>query len=390
MKDNFCLQPWIGIHGWPDGSVFPCCMYNSKTPLGNLNQNSIEEILHNDDYVKLRQELLENKKPEGCRRCYQLEDANLTTLRQTTTARYPHLYQKIKQLNDTHNVELKYLDVRFSNICNFKCRTCGPELSNKWWQELHGTPGKPDAGVIQIPRDRFWDFYEKALETADEITFAGGEALMQEEHYKALQRLIQLKKFEISINYTTNLSVLKYKQYDLFDIWSNFKNIEIYASLDASGARGEYLRKGTDWNKIEENRKRLKQLSGIKFAITPTISLFNVWHFPDFHRDWVERDMIAIDDVRLNILTWPPRSQANMLKNKQIVIDKWQEHISWLQSKGMNDVSSYDSVINFLNVDLPNREELLKDFFRVNSRVDETRNENLFDVFPELQGQLDV
>lgn len=389
MSDNFCSMPWLGIHAWPDGSVFPCCMYNSKVPLGNLNNHTVEEILHNEEVTKLREELLANKQPLGCKRCYELEASGVTTLRQSTNNNklYTQDINKIKTEQTVKFLTTKFIDIRFSNICNFKCRTCGPELSHKWGAEMPLIKGIPDPGIIQIPREKFWEFYESALETVEEITFAGGEALMQEEHYAALDRLIALGRTDVKIYYTTNLSTLKYKQYDLFEMWKKFSNLEIYASLDDSGERAEYLRKGTDWGSIEENRAKLKELN-VKFFITPTISLFNVWHFPDFQRDWIERNLLDVNSTRINILTWPLRHQANILKNKEVVINKWVEHINWLRKRGLRDTSQYHSVIDFLSKNHDNRLELIDDFYMVNNKVDEVRREQLFEVFPELREQL--
>jgi hypothetical protein len=271
-----------------------------------------------------------------------------------------------------------------------KCRTCGPELSSKWGAEMPILKHQPDPGVIQIPRDQFWEFYERALETAEEIVFAGGEALMQEEHYAALNKLIELGKFNVKILYTTNLSTLKYKQLDLFELWSKFNNIEIYASLDAMEERAEYIRKGTEWHKIVENRIKIMQLKKIKFSITPTISLFNIWHFPDFHKNWVEQGLLEINAVRLNILTWPLRYQANVLKNKIPVIKKWQDHIEWIKQSTTDQglINQFQSVIQFLETGHDNQEVVIKDFHIVTNKIDEIRNEKLLEVFPELQGQL--
>lgn len=392
MADNFCLQPWIGIHAWPDGSVFPCCMYDSKKPLGNLNQQNIVELVDNTEYRQLRKQLLNNEQPEGCKRCYQLESSGVQTLRQTTSITYQDLIDPIKEQEKETISDIKYVDIRFSNICNFKCRTCGPELSHKWGAEMPALKNQPDPGVIQIPREQFWSFYERALETCEEIVFAGGEALMQEEHYAALDKLIEMGKFDVKIFYTTNLSTLKYKQYDLFEVWSKFKNIEIYASLDASGPRAEYLRKGTEWSKVVENRRKIMELPGVKFSITPTISLFNVWHFPDFHREWIEQGLLDANSCRLNILTHPPRQQANILSNKEEIIEKWQKHLEWLLTKfegknweRANLINQFNSVINFLKTE-PNRKAFLsEDFDWVNSKVDLLRKEELYEVFPELK-----
>jgi len=395
-KDNFCLQPWVGIHAWPDGSVFPCCMYDSSKPLGNINQEHIEDLVNNDSYKQLRHQLLNNERPEGCKRCYQLEESGIQTLRQSTSATFKkHLIPIVESKKDTMS-EVRYLDIRFSNICNFKCRTCGPELSSKWGPEIPLLKNQPDPGIIQIPREKFWNYYEQALETAEEIVFAGGEALMQEEHYAALTKLIEMKRFDVKLMYTTNLSTLKYKQIDLFELWSKFYRVEVYASLDASWERGEYLRKGTVWKNIVENRKKLKLLPGVKFHITPTISLYNVWHFPDFYKEWVLEELLEPKNIRLNILTQPPRQQANVLENKHVIIDKWNELITWTKAVMKNTeassavVSQFESVINFLMTEPENKFKLTEKFGYVNQSVDSIRNEDLFETFPELRDHLKI
>ena len=391
MNKTFCLQPWVGIHAWPDGSVFPCCMYDSASPLGNANHENINDLVNNSNYKNLREQLLHGEKPKGCNRCYTLEASGVETLRMTTAEQYETTQQQVIDSKTNQMQDVKYLDIRFSNICNFKCRTCGPELSSKWGQEMPFITGGSDPGVIQIPRNKFWDYYEQALATADEIVFAGGEALMQEEHYAALQKLIELEKFDVSLFYTTNLSTLKYKDTDLFELWSKFSNVKIYASLDASGSRAEYLRKGTVWKNIIANRKRIKQLSGCQFFITPTISLFNVWHFPDFYKDWVEQDLLEPGNIRLNILTQPQRQQANVLLNKNSIIKRWEDLITWVKEKNLQEeiesqiIKQFESVINFLKTDPESQYKLLEKFLYVNEQIDDIRLENVFSVFPELK-----
>lgn len=393
-NENFCSQPWIGIHAWPDGSVFPCCMYDSHSPLGNINQENIVDLVNNEAYKKLRSQLLNNEKPAGCSRCYQLESTGVQTLRQSTAQTYAEYQKSIIESQQLTMGEVKYLDIRFSNICNFKCRTCGPELSSKWGPEIPILKNEPDPGVIQIPREKFWEFYEEALETAYEIVFAGGEALMQEEHYAALNKLVDLGKFDTKLLYTTNLSTLKYKQIDLFELWSKFNKVHIYASLDASWERGEYIRKGTVWKNIVENRKKIQLLPGVQFHITPTISLYNVWHFPDFYREWVNEGLLDPANIRLNILTHPPRQQANVLENKEPIIKRWQDLISWVDSimpKGWQKrdvIQQFESVINFLKTEPDHKLKLMEKFDYVNRSVDNLRKENVYDVFPELKDHL--
>ena len=147
--NNFCLQPWIGIHAWPDGSVFPCCMYDSKAPLGNLNKEKITDLVNNESYQILRREMINDRAPAGCKRCYQLESAGVQTLRQSTNSSYGYLIPTIINEQKLTINDIKYVDIRFSNICNMKCRTCGPELSSKWGAEMPILKHQPDPAQAQ-------------------------------------------------------------------------------------------------------------------------------------------------------------------------------------------------------------------------------------------------
>ena len=102
-----------------------------------------------------------------------------------------------------------------------------------------------------------------------------------DEHWYVMNKLVELGRTDVQVHYNTNLSKLTYKDYDAIELWKNFKNINIGASLDDSHARAEYIRKGTVWSDIENNITRIKtELPNIDFYISATVDFFNV--FPEF------------------------------------------------------------------------------------------------------------
>jgi len=105
----------------------------------------------------------------------------------------------------------------------------------------------------------------------------------------------------VRLIYNTNFTHTNLKDRSVFEYWKLFDSVSVGASLDGSGQYGEYIRKGTEWSKIEQNRIDMMEICpGVDFYISPTLSIMNAWHLPDFHRDWVERGFIKPQDLILS------------------------------------------------------------------------------------------
>ena len=155
---------------------------------------------------------------------------------------------------------MKYFDIRFSNICNYKCRTCGSEFSSKWAQE-HKEHDAPPAGFRVIQHaDKSGALLDQVVEQIPNIElayFAGGEPLITDEHYVILEEMIASGKCkDIVLRYNTNMSNFKYKKYDVLDMWSNFKRVEVSSSLDHYGVKAEDVFKLDVAMYIRRDRKR--------------------------------------------------------------------------------------------------------------------------------------
>lgn len=404
---SFCILPWIHMHAWPDGRALPCCIADSDQPFGNLKENTIEEVWNSERYKELRVAMLNSKQLDCCKRCYELESSTwIWTLRKNSNEwfgdKHFDLVEKTKADGTLTDMRMAYMDVRFSNICNMKCRSCGPELSSLHAQEHGDLYGKHEIAnmlknngntVVNIAKENnYWENLQKYLPDVEEVYWAGGEPLITNEHYKILDHWLAIGKTHVRLRYTTNFSNMRYKSKSIYSYWEQFEDVQVSASLDANGARAEFMRHGTDWQQIERNRiEMLERVPHVHFEITPTISLYNVWNFPDFHMDWVERGLVDIDKCRLNVLTGPdfmridyiPEQFKRELRAKYIDYKKW----AYKKCKDDNQVREVlghiDSVLQFMNMGEYNQEKL-NQFFKKNHTLDLHRKEDFWTVFPEL------
>lgn len=399
------MAPWIHMHVWPNGRAFPCCLseHTNGKDYGNTNKNTIAELWNSDLAKSLRRNMLDDKPSSACTRCYELEgDADAYTLRKNLNNKFgnEHFYKVEKTHPDgSHdNPNFTYMDFRFSNICNMKCRTCSPTFSSSWYDDYIKKFGSVNPDIaeqkfIQLKnKPGFLEELWPLLDTVEEIYWAGGEPLVTDVHWDIMNHWIDTgRSQEITINYTTNFSQLTYKRQNVLDLWKKFKQVSVAASLDAMGTRGEYIRSGTEWDVIEANRREMiEKCPDIYFEITPTVSMMNVWHLPDFHEDWVEKGLLKPGAMRINNLLDPKYFCMQVLPDdfKQQVTNKWLKHIDKISSHsnydtGINWVNEAKGMLTFLNKQ--DRTNELKNTFREWDTWDEVRNEKWYDALPELK-----
>jgi organic radical activating enzyme len=403
---TFCIFPWIHQYIGPPGDVKPCCVYKNSEEIGSLKENTLAEIWNNDKTKKMRLDFLNGIEEPNCAICN-----NRAEIGYAHKNEYNKMFfeqdEEIQQIVANTNIDgsldehkLFYIDVRYNNLCNLSCRSCAPHFSTSWivdHRKLYNLIERRDKDDgFQYPgktEDQALEETLPHLADARCIYFAGGEPLMQKEHYEVLDKLIELENFDVEIRYNTNFSNFKLKKYDnVLEYWKKFKNVNVYASLDGSHEKGEYWRNGTVWKDVVENRKRmLEETPHVNFRIAFTLSWPNAFNLIDFHREWVELGYIKPDDIMVNPLDTPP---YYCLKNipdwkKREIEAKLRENITWLESFGYcnNIISMYDTAIKFMWSDTSKyyagTDECLKDFSRITKKLDEIRGQSFFDTFPE-------
>jgi sulfatase maturation enzyme AslB (radical SAM superfamily) len=390
----FCILPWIHLHAFPNGQAYPCCLSESDHPVGNLHDDTMREVWNSPAYKQMRVNMLNEKPCKECTKCYEREEYGFVSMRNDSNKNFGHHIALVDQTEPDgtfKDFKLRYYDIRFSNLCNMSCRTCGSWFSSSWYNEevkLFGKRDHPQFMYAGKDSEDMWTQMQEHIPYLEQIYFAGGEPLIMEEHYRTLKELVARQMFDVRLIYNTNFSRLSLKGDSALDYWRQFKNVSIGASLDAMGPRAEYIRKGTIWADIEDNRQQmLEQIPDTDFYVSSTVSIMNAWHITDFHRAWVEQGLIQAQDWNINILQGPDRMRVDVLPAyyKDMIRQKIEQHIEWLRPQDhlTRAVGGFEGIIKFMYQE--DRSHLLGEFFEYTDKLDASRDEKFETVFPEYK-----
>ena len=298
----FCMAPWTHTYISPQGERRLCCasreqhsfqkqyidasndkkygtVSESKTHADDFNPLSLKEHW-NSDYMKdIRRKLMAGEKITQCDVCND-DILSISSYRKWFTGAL--FSEKIQEAFDTTDetgfttMEPISFDYRYSNICNFKCRMCGEQLSSSWEAEKkkHGfwspeqqpfmipeVKEKMEKFQIEVVEPEFKDAISRGI--VEECYWVGGEPLMYEIHWWALEEMIKNGSAkDCFLRYNSNLSRIEYFGKNLYDYLPQFKNWIICASIDGTGEIVEYIRKGIKWEKWLSNFKEGLKLPG--------------------------------------------------------------------------------------------------------------------------------
>jgi MoaA/NifB/PqqE/SkfB family radical SAM enzyme len=400
QSSTFCMYPWIHLHAYPTGQAYPCCMADMKYPIGNSQKDSLETIWNDAPMRDVRRRMLLDLPVEACNRCYEQESAGFFSGRQSANKHHGHLIDRVDSTDADgrlNQFKMSYWDIRFSNLCNLSCRSCGHIFSSSWYQDqvkLAGPEWKAQHQVLNYAGRTETDIWEQLiphLDYVEQIYFAGGEPLMMEEHYNILDELERRGRFDVRLIYNTNFTHTRLKNRTVFDYWKKFDSVAVGASLDDMGSRAEYIRKGSQWDTVERNRtEMLAVCPQVDFYISPTLSIMNALHLPEFHRTWVDRGYIKPQDLNVNLLQDPPHYRIDIapLQYKQRIRTAFEEHLAWLRPLDslQRATVGFESAINFLET--TDNTHLIDNFWRKTHELDAIRNENILEIIPELKDLL--
>lgn len=393
----FCMLPWIHLHGWPDGRAFPCCLARASFPVGDLKQQTLQQVWNDKPMRDMRLNMLNDLPCNECGDCYEQEAAGFASMRNNSNKGFGHHIHLVDHTEETGalaDMTFRYWDVRFSNICNLKCRSCGSIFSSRWYDDdikIWKKPLRPRVQYAGKHSTDIWEQMQPHLTHIEQIYFAGGEPLIMEEHNKILKALIASENTNTRLIYNTNLTELRYKGESVLDLWCHFPKVCVAASLDEYGSRAEIVRSGTVWAQVEQNIRDLKQACPhIDFMLSPTLSVMNVWRFTEYHRYMVESGFIQAKDFNVNILQGPAEYRIDILpsQTKQLIRATFESHIRWLQDKDPINraTGGFEAAINFMMT--TDNSHLIPEFWKTTHEVDQARNECLIDVIPELDALL--
>ncbi len=298
ISNTFCIQPWVSLYMSPAGGIYPCCLVDTQdTPAGDVLIESLTSIRAGENMKEIRRKMVAGETVSLCKNCTHQDQTKGYSFRNDyNEGADDSIADKILPSGELNGIDIDYIDFRFSNLCNLECRTCGSELSSKIGnghrgyhpvrkQELMDRALLSAGGVIAIENAKsnfFMTDIVPILDTVKTIYTAGGEPLMHVENYKILEYLIEKELFNKSLIYSTNLSTLKYKDFDYVSAWEKFQYVNVFCSIDYFDEGLSYIRQGANPNQIFKNLRRLVDHPTIMVRIATVVSIYNIYNMCDF------------------------------------------------------------------------------------------------------------
>ena len=309
---GMCLAKWTQVTLQLQSGHNHSCHHPATHKISETEIARNPSALHNTRFKKLkRKEMLQGARPTECDYCWAVEDNSDRfsdrIFKSGESWSYPYMDEIVNSdWRDDYNP--KYVEVAFSNACNFKCSYCGPAYSSKWVEEIekHGAYPTTDnfnsndwlIAENKMPIrhsehnpyvEAFWKWWPDLYRDLHTFRITGGEPLMSKDTWGVLDFILDHpnpnKELKLAIN--SNLGVpdklidkLIEKIKRLEDA-GRVKELIIFTSVDAWGEQASYTRTGMEFNKFWDNiNKILSASSRTNITIMSTYNALSVFSYP--------------------------------------------------------------------------------------------------------------
>jgi sulfatase maturation enzyme AslB (radical SAM superfamily) len=413
QSKTFCMHPFTGLATREDGAIQACCRSH---PIGFIQDAPLEYHWNGETMQRIRRQVLRGERPPECAPCFNLEDQGVESLRQRHIAGvipearinlYPDALSKMAH-DFTMPFEIPTMEIKLNNLCNLKCRMCHPGDSTSWndWAEIkdfykdegkviyqmveaHNLENKPLLDKFEDNAE-WWASLEKNLPHFRRVEFAGGEPLMDPQHYRILDMLAPYGD-QIEIKYATNLTTLGKNNRTIWQYWPKFKSVAVNVSVDGIGTSYEYVRGNASWAELINNIKQIQTIPNISRIVgAVAVQVSNVM---------VLDKMIEyfLDDLGIvfytNMVQYPNVLSAQVIPKelKDIAISRLESikkelsNFKLVKEKPILHgitLNQINGIINFIQA--KDQSQLWPDCIEFNRRLDNTRNQSFEETTPEF------
>lgn len=405
------MHPFTGLATREDGAIKICCR---SQPIGWIQDASLESTWNNPEMQQVRRQVLNNERPDVCKPCFELEDQGVESLRQrhingvipeSRINLYPNTV-----LQEIMPFEFPTMEIKLNNLCNLKCRMCNPLDSTSWqdWDVVKPFYVKENnylvptvEGLVRKPgqyigpfddSDNWWNDFEKLLPHFRRVEFAGGEPLMDPQHYKILDMLKPYGK-NIELKYATNGTTLGItKGRTIYDYWPHFRSIAVNVSLDGIHDVYNYIRGNSNFNEVEKNVQEIKKIPNVSRVVGAfTAQAGNILQAAECIDYFINKMGIVFYSHRVSypnclsaqVLPAPLKELViGRLEEVKLKVDSW-DMIKNSQLIGKITHQQIQDNINYLKA--KDQFNLWQDFLDFNFALDATRNQSLIEVVPEFK-----
>ena len=397
QSNTFCPLLFQHLATHPHGGVTHCCIADHRSALSsardgenryyNLNRDSVADTMNSETFRRARLEVLDGKKPRACLRCYSEEAKGMHSKRLEEIKNYPNYTVEFAQdAVDSEgyikDVQFDFVELRLGNVCNVACRTCNPASSSKWrndYDKLQDsltfklTSYNTMEGFRWPEREEFWEDLLQHCDNVKTFYINGGEPTLIKQHFKFLERLVEMGKTDIKLWYNINMTNMNE---DIIDLWRKFDYVKVSCSIDDLEDRNEYIRYPTKWADVMRNFLRLKE-EDFELDVTQTVSWMNystLGNFYNFfqreHGVWVHHNYVYDPDI-LSPSVLPKTMRDEIHTKFSNIFPDWK-------------------LTEFKNMfDGPDDNEKWKRAKYYSKSLDRIRGQDLVNVLTEFKGMLD-
>ena len=425
---SFCTAKWLQTTLMLQNGYNHSCHHPAphKIPLEEIEADPA--ALHNSKFKKeQRAKMLKGERPSECGYCWKIEDLDKTYFSdrhyKTSDTWAWDRFEEIASSNPAENVYPSYLEVSFSNACNFACAYCSPEISSKWMEDVkqHGPyPTKHGAHHLdyleksgKMPYlnrehnpyvEAFWKWFPDALPHLKVLRITGGEPTMSKDTWKLLDYLIENPRKGLDVAINTNACVetkLIDKLIEKINALAEVGvKVDVYTSLESTGRQAEYARDGLNYYSWIENTERILKETKSTVAIMTTVNILSLSTFLDFimlvmdfrklYNTTFEHNRIPLS---INIMHWPPHLQCTLLDIEdrektantiQLMCEQWLKYYS-KEKYARLYLEEWDQIkrlCDYLRTSQPAIEHR-QDFVRYIYTYDKRRNKDFAEIFPQ-------
>lgn len=399
-----CKYAWSHLD-FLQGQYGPCFRYKVyKQPIAKINDKLPSQVINSPEMQSVRHSLQQGIFPSGCFDCELKENRGLKSYRQHSLEQLDWDKDNTIDYNSVVIDKILDLELKFSRTCNFLCRHCNsesnslfevigkkhPEIHEKLLEQKFDQFGKAESPIIELSDDIIDDLVKNIIPKCEHIRFSGGEPLYHLQHYQFLEKLINSSNIDtkkIDLSYNTNLSLLHFKNYNVHDLWKNFKSVHITVSMDGTGSVFNYFRERGDYDTIINNIETLASTSNNieSFLFVCTTSAYQA-----FYADIIFKDLTELANhihnkygiscrTRATFVHTPGIDMADLeVETKQFIIENLQKTIP--STNGMYDYAIKEIITHLQG----NKRNFKSDFKTIVKLQDQLYNKDAFTMVPRI------
>jgi sulfatase maturation enzyme AslB (radical SAM superfamily) len=420
---TFCPYPWIHIMTQPSSTINFCCVANGQIKKDDgsilmLNKgDDISTVWNNNHYRKIRKQMIEGERVDGCQPCYELEDLGIPSYRENYIQDWMGFHREadnIKQIVDksidnNYVVEEspQYLDFRLGTLCNLRCRMCQSQNSSAIYKELKDEELYTEEERDFIVKTSHWNDFsdytqpwfddpgflstvETWLPNCNRLYFTGGEPTIIQRVYWILEKCVELGiNDNIDLVFNSNMTNIQPRFLDLI---AKFKSVLMCLSVDGYNTTNEYIRSGSNWSIVDKHIRDYATSEVVgNLLFSPVVQIYNILDITDLidYAELIQKETGRRIDISFLLNNYPKCLDIrNLPQNiRDVAIEKL-ETWSATSTYFAEDERNKQTVLGLIKALKENynedSEEQMQIFKEYTQLLDSKRDQSLKESLPEL------